>query len=228
LRTIEPDFVRTAFNPGCAGIGIPTCDASVLVLDNDPHLIDMGPILTGKGYRLRTHTELGDLLTAGMPSSASCLLLGNRLTNGMTGLTTLAELQRHSWNLPTVLLAKDWTVQLVVSAMKAGAAGFLAKPCAPDELLAAVDHALDRARSIQNEDHSKSEALARVASLNPREASILRLVLSGLLNKEIADRLNLALITVKVYRGRAMKKLGASNPAELARIASLGGVEVNA
>ena len=108
--------------------------------------------------------------------------------------------------------------------MRAGADGFLTKPFDPAELVEAVALALQRSRDRQQREFTAAEARAKVAALTPREREIVRLVVQGLLNKEIADQLDLALITVKVHRGRAIRKLGAGNPAELVHIAELAGI----
>jgi FixJ family two-component response regulator len=133
-------------------------------------------------------------------------------------------MQRIGWDIPTVFLTAHWNVQSVVNAMRAGADGFLTKPFDPAQLLDEVSKALERARARQQDGEHATAARAKAALLTEREREVVKLVVRGLLNKEIADQLDLALVTVKVHRGRAMQKLGAGNPAELARIASLAGL----
>ena len=108
--------------------------------------------------------------------------------------------------------------------MREGADGFLTKPYDPDELLKEISRALDHARSLAKDGGKRSALQTRAATLTPRERQVVDLVAQGLLNKEIADHLNLALITIKVHRGRAMRKLGAGNAAELGRIAAKAGI----
>jgi len=115
-------------------------------------------------------------------------------------------------------------VQSVVDAMRAGADGFLTKPFDPAELINEVAHALQRARARHQGSSLVADARARAETLTPREREIVRLVVAGNLNKEIAHQLHLALVTVKVHRARAMRKMGAGNPAELAHIAALAGM----
>lgn len=200
-------------------------DHAVLVLDDDHHVLSgLERLLTVHGYRVHLFSESEVFFSAGMPSVPSCLILDNQLNNGMTGTEVHAELQRRGWGIPIVFLTAHWDVQTVVKAMRAGADGFLTKPFDPKELIEAVEQALERSRSSHQNGNHAAEARAKAATLTVREKQIVKLVAAGLLNKEIADQLDLAVITVKVHRGRAMQKLGAGNPAELARIAALAGI----
>jgi FixJ family two-component response regulator len=201
----------------------------VLILDVEPSAIQdlLEPVMPD-GCRVRPHFDLEELLIAGVPAFPSCLLLGEAHHNGngkIGALQVLAELQRRNLNLPVVVLAMQWNLPQVVEIMRAGADGFLVKPVNPLELYHAVKLALERAGAAHRIGLSATDASARVFSLNQRELEVVRLVVCGKLNKEIADELDLALVTVKVYRSRAMKKLGAGNPAELVKIANLGGLD---
>ena len=197
----------------------------VLVLDDDPSILSgLERLLTAHGYSVRLHSEPDDFFHVGMPEVPACLLLDNQLGDGMTGVQVHAELHRRGWNIPTVFVTAHWNVQTVVNAMRDGADGFLTKPYNPTDLLDAVAQALQRAFALQRAELQAATARTRAASLTLREREIVRLVVAGLLNKEIADQLDIALITVKVHRGRAMQKLGAGNAAELAHIAALAGI----
>ena len=197
----------------------------VLVLDDDASILKgLDRLLTSHGYRVRLFANPEDFFDAGMPLVPACLLLDNHLGNGMNGLQVHAELQRLGWDIPTVFLTAHWDVRMVVNVMRAGADGFLIKPYDAMELMATVAQALQRARAVVRKSVTDSEASARAASLTPREREIVCLVVKGMFNKEIADHLGLALVTVKVHRGRAMRKLGAGNPAELAKISALAGL----
>ena len=200
-------------------------DHVVLVLDDDASILKgLDRLLTSHGYRVRLFANPEDFFDAGMPLVPACLLLDNHLGNGMNGLQVHAELQRLGWDIPTVFLTAHWDVRMVVNVMRAGADGFLIKPYDAMELMATVAQALQRARAVVRKSVTDSEASARAASLTPREREIVCLVVKGMFNKEIADHLGLALVTVKVHRGRAMRKLGAGNPAELAKISALAGL----
>jgi FixJ family two-component response regulator len=200
-------------------------DHAVLVLDDDASILSgLERLLTAHGYRVRLHAEPDQFFRAGVPGCPACLLLDNQLGNGRTGVEVHAEMQRRGWDIPTVFVTAHWDVQTVVRVMRAGADDFIAKPYDPAELMAAVARALQRARTNQRTGLLATETRAKAACLTPREREIVRLVVTGLLNKEIADQLALALVTVKIHRGRAMRKLGAGNPADLARLAALAGI----
>ena len=190
----------------------------VMVLDDDKSvLVSLERLLEANGFSVRTHLSPEEFFRSGLPAVPACLLLDQHL--GPTkGTDVHAEMQRLGWNVPTVFLTADWDTHTVVRAMRNGADDYLTKPFDPDELLRAVKRCLERAAQTLVADESLAKIRARVASLTPREREIVGHVVSGMLNKQIADLLDLALVTVKVHRGRAMRKLGARNPAELARI----------
>jgi FixJ family two-component response regulator len=197
----------------------------VVAVDDDPNVLKgLERLLTTHGYRVRLHQDPAEFLATGPPAGPACLLLDNQLQASMTGVQVHAEVVRRGWNLPTIFLTAHWSVQSVVTAVRAGADGYLTKPYEAAELLKAIKEALQRARATHRQNQHKAAALARAATLTKRERQIACLVLDGKMNKEIADELDLALVTVKVHRGRAMSKLGVANAAELASFARLAGL----
>ena len=194
----------------------------VLVLDDDDVIrSSLKALITGHGYGFHSFATSGELFEFGQPSGPACLLLDHHLGDGTDGLQVYQKMRENGWELPTIFLTAHWNVQSVVTAIRSGMDGFLVKPFDPEELIKAVDHAMKQAVDQQRSRSQSLEARERMASLTPREREIVALVVDGLLNKEIADHLSLALVTVKVHRGRAMKKLEAGNPAELAKIVLL-------
>ncbi len=147
-----------------------------------------------------------------------------QLGDGLSGFQVYEELLRTGWRNPTIFLTAHWSPAVIVKAMKAGADGFIVKPFDPLELLAEVAKALQKSGENHLSDQTISDARARADLLTEREREIVKLVVKGMLNKEIADQLGLALVTVKVHRGRAMKKLNAGNPAEMVHVAALAGL----
>lgn len=200
-------------------------NCEVLVLDDDASIRNgLEILLVSHGYRVRLYADAQTFFQEGLPTAPACLLLDNQLGNGMTGMMVHQGILDRGWDLPTIFLTAHWNVPAVVSAMRAGANGFLTKPFEPSQLLTAVEESLQCAISRGVEEVKVAEARNRAALLTAREREIACLVAKGLLNKEIADQLSLALVTVKVHRGRAMLKLGVRNSAELGRLAVLAGL----
>lgn len=197
----------------------------VLVLDDEPSVLRGVERLLGEhGYQVRSYESPEAFFAAGLPNGPACLILDNNLNHGKSGLQVHAEIVRLGWHLPTVFLTGHWNVQEVVRAIRAGADGFLTKPYDPEELLSNVAEALGRAHAHRQRVRTELEARLRVARLTPRERDVICLVVAGKLNKQIAAELGLALITVKVHRGRAMKKLKVGNAADLVRLANMTGL----
>ncbi len=176
---------------------------------------------------IRTHLGVEEILKDGFPVVPTCLLLGPKLSDGSDPINALKRLREEKWQLPVIYLAREWSLRMVVETMRAGANDFLTSPVDRVELSHSLCYALGKAIKSHGASMIASSARGRVASLNKREGEIVKLVIKGLLNKEIADELKLALITVKVYRANAMKKLGAGNPAEMVKIAVLGGLNID-
>jgi FixJ family two-component response regulator len=200
----------------------------VVVLDDDPSVLkSLSRLLTDHGYQVRSHSSAEDFLGVEPPRGPACLLLDQSL-GSTTGLVVHAEMRRRGWNLPTIFLTAHAETASVVSAIRGGADDFITKPYDPAELMAATTRAMEHATQLLSDNESKSAIQAGAARLTDRERTIVSLVLGGLLNKQIADRLGIALITVKVHRGRAMRKLGARSPADLTRIATIAGIRAHA
>lgn len=194
-------------------------------MDNDPSVRKgLMRFLSDHDYDVRLFDKPEKFFAYGQPESPSCLLLDNQLGGGETGVEVHAEIVRRGWYIPTVFLTAHWNVKTIVDVLRAGADGFLTKPYDPVELLEAVDQAIIRSRRALLEKTDSIRVRAKFEALTKREIEVVRLVVAGLLNKEIADKLGIALVTVKVHRGRAMKKLGAGNPASLAKLAAEAGI----
>lgn len=200
-------------------------EPKVLLLTDDPRVRDdVTDMLAPRGYPLQVLAAPDEFWALGVPHTPTCLLCSHPMRNGVTGFDMLEKIQQRGFLVPTLLVAADWNVDLVVKAMKSGAVDFLTLPLDSDRLCSAVEQGLQEARQRWDLARAVAVAKARVASLDKREHEVVRLVLNGFLNKEIADYLNLALVTIKVYRARAMKKLGAGNAPEMVRVAGLAGM----
>ena len=200
-------------------------DGAVWILDKDKDFTDrLQDLLEFHGYSVRTFSNAAELFDLGPPVEPVCLWLDFKLGNGVSGMEVHEKLRRLGWEIPTLFVAADWSVRMIVDAIRAGAEDFIPKPSADGELLDALKGAMSRARLLHRKNLVVAKAIERAATLTTRERQVVALVVSGLLNKEIADQLGLAIVTVKVHRARAMQKLQAGNPADLARIAALVGL----
>jgi FixJ family two-component response regulator len=155
--------------------------------------------------------------------AAACLILDVRLP-GVSGLDFQAELARADTHLPIIFITGYGDVPMTVRAMKAGAVEFLTKPFREQDLLDAVQLALQRDRDRRLEERAVLQTRARFNALTPREQEILGLVTAGLMNKQVAAELGVSEITIKVHRGNVMKKMGARSLADLVRMADALGI----
>ena len=178
-------------------------------------------LLAREGFTVASFRGMKDLLKSAPPESLCCVLLENNPNRGASALDAHIHLRKNGWCVPAIHLSDTWNTRSVVEAMHHGAENFLLKPFEPTGLIDAVHLALRRSYHIL----SKAKACAMLASLNQKERRIVEMAASGLLNKEIADQLELALVTVKVYRASAMRKLGAGDAATVGRIVALSEID---
>ncbi len=216
---------KDAEDPAIVALAAPDCDHVVVLVDDDPSILRaLERLLVSRGYTVRAFPGPAELLEWGEPQVPACLVLDHLLGGGETGLELHATLRGLGWTAPTVFLTAHWDVPSVVQAMRDGADGFLTKPCEPGDILAAVARAMTCALERHAARLESADLSARAALLTEREKEVVRLVVGGALNKEAAEQLGLALVTIKVHRGNAMRKLGARTAAELARLAGEAGI----
>lgn len=192
---------------------------TVFVVDDDSRLrAELRSLLEGDGREVEDY-ESGESFLAGYrPAPDSCLLVDVQLP-GMDGLELLQRLRRAGHQLPAIVLTGHGDVPTAVRAMQAGAADFVEKPVARDDLLASIARALERLRDETKLLAWQEEAAARVSDLTPRQRQILDLVLAGQPSKNIAGDLGISRRTVENHRAAIMKKMGAASLPELARLA---------
>ena len=164
-----------------------------------------------------------EMLQSKLPDVASCLVLDIRLP-GLSGLDLQTELAKANIHIPVIFITGHGDIPMTVRAMKGGAVDFLTKPFRDQDLLDAVVGAIERDRKRREADKTIATLQSLFESLSPREREVLSLVASGLMNKQIAAELELAEITVKIYRGHVMKKMGARSLADLIRMAETLGI----
>lgn len=193
-------------------------DATVIVVDDDPEVrASLESLLRSMNYRVKSFDSGQSLAEAQTPTGPSCVVLDVRLP-GQSGLDLQTQLKAKGWALPIVFISGHADIRMSVRAMKAGAIEFLEKPFRDQDLLDAVQTAVERDRDRLRKEKGVAEFRRRLASLTAREREIFPLVTSGSANKVIAAQLELSEITVKIHRGNIMKKMGARSIADLVRI----------
>ncbi len=198
----------------------------VLVVDDDESVRKgLGRLLRSSGYEVRSFATPADFLDGdhGSPGQPRCVV-ADVIMPGLTGLELQEMLAEREAPLPLVFITGHGDIPMGVRAMREGAVDFLTKPFDEQDLLSAVDRAM--LRSVEETGRREATRRARDAlvPLTPREPEVMRHVIAGLLNKQIARRLDIAEKTVKVHRGRVMQKVGVESVAELVRLAGRAGV----
>jgi len=197
----------------------------VLVIDDDPAVRKALTFLfESMELPVKAFATASELLNSKLPDVPSCLVLDIRLPGG-SGLEFQDVLARAGIPIPIVFLTGYGDIPMSVKAMKAGAVDFLTKPFRDQDMLDAVQRALERDRKRRRDEKSLSDLRQRFASLTLREKEVMALAASGLRNKQIAYQLQVEEITVKIHRGRAMKKMEARSIADLVTMAELLGIK---
>ena len=191
---------------------------TVFVVDDDPSVRSSLKFLIGSvGLQVESFDSAEALLRGKLPDEPSCLVLDVRL-RGLSGLDFQRELAARNCHMPIIFITGHGDIPMSVRAMKAGAVEFLTKPFRDQDLLDAVRIALERDRARREREKEVSDLKERFNSLTPREQKVMSMVVSGMLNKQIADQLGTAENTVKVQRSRAMEKMHAQSVAELVKM----------
>ena len=179
-------------------------------------------LIEAAGWRPETYASAEEFLARPAAAVPSCLILDVALPD-LNGLDLQRRVAVDRSDMPVIFITEYGDVRTSVQAMKAGALDFLMKPLGDDVLLAAIGHALERSRGVL-ERNAKLKALREdYASLTPREREVMVLVVSGLLNKQVAGELGISEITVKAHRGQVMRKMKADSlPALVHMVARLG------
>lgn len=203
-------------------------DAIVYVVDDDETVRrSLARLIRSVGLKVDTFASAQAFLEHKGQDRPSCLVLDVRLP-GLSGLDLQAAMGQSQRAMPIIFITGRGNVPMTVRAMKGGAQDFLEKPFDDQELLDGIQRALARSREARAEDAERADIERRLATLTPRERQVLELVVAGLLNKQIAGELGAAEKTIKVHRGRVMKKMQADSVAGLVRMTQKARVDAGA
>jgi RNA polymerase sigma factor (sigma-70 family) len=194
-------------------------EAIVYVIDDDAQTREaLKNLMRSVGLHAEVFASAQDFLRSKRPDMPACLVLDVRL-RGLSGLDLQKRMAEAKIEVPIIFITGYGDIPMTVQAMKAGAVEFLTKPFRNQELLDAIQQALERDRSTREQRAKNEELYDRYDSLTPREREVMTLVVAGLLNKQIAGELGTSETTVKNHRHQIMEKMGADSLAELVKMA---------
>lgn len=197
----------------------------VYLIDDDKFVIRaVSLLLKSENYNVVAFNSAEEFLKYEVQNRIGCIILDVNL-EGQTGLELQEELIKRSSYLPIIFITGQGDIPMSVQALKKGAVNFLQKPFNDDQLLEAVKEGMERCLSVMSDLNEYNNAQNLISKLTPREFELLKYVISGFLNKQIAAELNISEQTVKIHRGKITEKLGVKSVAEIIGIAEKAGIK---
>jgi FixJ family two-component response regulator len=201
-------------------------EPTVFIVDDDAPLREsLRNLIRSVGLRVELFASAQEFLQSRQPDAPSCLVLDVRMP-GLSGLDLQKQTSDAGREIPIIFITGHGDVPMTVRAMKAGAVEFLTKPFRDQDLLDAIQQALERSRKAREQQAATKELRQRFALLTPREREVMERVVAGLLNKQIGAELGTSETTVKIHRHQVMEKMGAGSLPELVRMADRLGIIV--
>ncbi len=200
-------------------------EPTVFIVDDDPSARrGLTRLVRAAGMNAESYASAGDFLASGKCDEPGCIVLDVKMPE-MTGPELQEELERKECRLPIIFLSAHGDVPTTATAMKKGAVDFLTKPVDRDDLLEAIRRSLAMDAKNRAEQAENSVINEHIKTLTPREHEVMTYVITGMLNKQIADALDISEETVKIHRGRMMQKLEIVSVAELVRLCEKSGID---
>lgn len=200
-------------------------ERTIGIVDDDEALRDaLSWLFSTRNHSVRTFPDAESFLAAWQAENFSCVLMDVRMP-GMSGIEAFARIKENAYCPPVIFLTGHGDVPMAVSALKQGAADFVEKPFADNDIVDLVERCLEQDAKHRHTWQTRELAQSRLAQLTPREREVMKLILVGRLNKQIADDLSISMKTVEVHRARTLEKMQVKTAMELAALLRDAGID---